>query len=464
MLGIAILGYLTVTITIGAFASKFVKSSNDYVLAGRRLPMMLATSALFATWFGSETILGSSTRFVEHGILGVIEEPFGAALCLILIGLFFARPLYRLNLITLSDFFRNRFDRRTEILASLFLIPSYFGWIAAQLIALQVILESVTGWGSLTCLAAGTASVVFYTYVGGMWAISITDFMQTIVIVLGLGYFAWYFSNEAGGIESVISTTGQGFFRFYPKAESKEILSYISAWMIIGLGSIPQQDIFQRVNSARSETVAVRSSLIAGFAYLTIAMLPLFTVLAARAAYPDLSGLADKQQTLPQAVLLHGGLAIQIIFFGALTSAILSTASGAILAPATVLGENLIRPLLKNVDDKRMLKIYRYSVLSVAFASVIFALLGESIFELVSQSSALSLVSLFIPLTFGLFTKWANSRGVAFAATSGMVVWLYFDFVNPDVIPAVIPALLCSFLGLLIGSFFQKKTKSVAMH
>ncbi|MCU0420983.1 MAG: sodium:solute symporter, partial [Cyclobacteriaceae bacterium] len=91
MLLASIVVYLLATLAIGYWASRKVKTSGDFMLAGRSLPMVLSASALFATWFGSETVFGASSEFLKGGVLGVIEDPFGAALCLLLFGLFFAR-------------------------------------------------------------------------------------------------------------------------------------------------------------------------------------------------------------------------------------------------------------------------------------------------------------------------------------------------------------------------------------
>jgi Na+/proline symporter len=118
--------YLFITILIGWFSSRFVKNSQDYVLAGRKMPTYVVASGLFATWFGSETVMGASSEFLENGLLGVIEDPFGASLCLLLIGLFFARPLYKLKLYTFSDYFRLRFGKKVEVISAFFMIPSYF--------------------------------------------------------------------------------------------------------------------------------------------------------------------------------------------------------------------------------------------------------------------------------------------------------------------------------------------------
>ena len=339
--------YLLGTIMIGWWASKRVKTTQDFVIAGRRLPMMVAASALFATWFGSETIMGASSEFVEHGLLGVIEDPFGAALCLILVGVFFARPLYKLNILTFNDYFRIRFSKQAELISAIFMVPSYFGWIAAQLVALAIILKTLIGIPLFTGILIVTVVVVIYTYIGGMWAVSVTDFIQTIMIVTGLLFLTYQLLGDVGGIGKVIESTPEGFFQFFPDPDFHSIVHYIAAWITIGLGSIPQQDIFQRVMSAKDAKTAVRASYMSGFMYLTIGFIPLLIGLCGRMLYAEEMATQDPQMVIPLMVLQHGNMFLQIMFFGALLSAILSTTSGAILAPATVIGENLIKPLFQ---------------------------------------------------------------------------------------------------------------------
>lgn len=444
--------YLFVTLLIGYWASRRVKNTRDFAIAGRHLPTSLAACALFATWFGSETIMGASSEFVEHGLLGVIEDPFGAAMCLILIGVFFARPLYRLNIITFSDFFRLRFGKTSEFISAVFMVPSYFGWIAAQLVALAIVLKTVAGIPILYGILVCTLVVVIYTYIGGMWAVSITDAVQTVMIIAGLLMLAYLLAEKAGGVSAVIASTPEGFFRFIPEPTGRDWLAYFAAWITIGLGSIPQQDVFQRVVSARTEQTAVNASYISGFMYLTIAFLPMFIGLSGRLVYPD--ALADdSQMMIPMMVLRHGNLLLQIMFFGALLSAILSTTSGAILAPATVLGENLIRPLLRNPTDRIMLRTMRWSVVAVAAFSAWMAFGNSDIYELVGTSSALSLVSLFIPLTGGLYWKRASRWGAILSMVIGMGVWILAEFVFSWEVASLIPGTLGSIAGMLAGSW-----------
>ena len=457
MLLVAVVAYILLTLLVGVVASRWVKNSRDFVLAGRKLPLFLASTALFATWFGSETVLGASSEFVSRGLIGVIEDPFGAALCLLLVGLLIARPLHRLNILTFCDFYRDRFGTRTELLSSLCMVPSYFGWIAAQLVAIGIIFQVVAGIPTLWGIVVGTVVVVAYTYVGGLWAVSITDFLQTVVIVVGLIWLAVDLTAAAGGLSRVVDRTPVGFFRFWPEASASSTTHYLAAWITIGLGSIPQQDVFQRVMAAKSERVAVRASYIASVMYLSVGLIPLLIGLCALQVYPEQVGaVADAQLTLPMVVMNHTGIGMQILFFGALLSAIMSTTSGAVLAPASILAENIIRPRLRDQSDRRLLQVLRRSVVLVGVASALMATWQSNIYDLVAQSSALSLVSLFVPLMAGLYWKRANEAGALLSIGLGMIVWLTAEYVVSD-FPPILLGLAASGGGMLLGSGWKRR-------
>lgn len=451
MLLFSIIAYLALTIAIGYWAARRVKTTGDFMLAGRSLPIMLSSAALFATWFGSETVFGASAEFLEGGLYAVIEDPFGAALCLVLFGMFFARKLYNMNLLTLGDFFRQRFGRRTELVASIFLAPPYVGYIAAQLVAMGLILNVVAGVEVWQGVVLSAVVVTFYTFVGGMWAISVTDFIQSIIIICGLLVLAVVLAEKAGGVTTVLSEVSPRNFKFVPSWNLKEITTYIAAWSVLGLGSIPSQDVFQRVMSSGSVKIAVRSCFIAGALYLSIAMLPLFISLCTKYLYGgQLEGNA--QLALPNMVLMHTSMPIQILFFGSLLSAIMSTTSSALLAPASICSENLVKPLMKNLTDKQLLSTTRIALLVFAVVATVMACLRENIYELVAESSILSLVSLFAPLTFGLYWKRTSSVGAVLAMVLGLTTWLLFKWIYIIEIPSLVPATLVSIVALVIGS------------
>ena len=426
------------------------------MLAGRSLPLLLSSSALFATWFGSETVFGASSEFLKGGLFAVIEDPFGAALCLVLFGFFFARKLYSMNLLTLGDFFKVRFGKRTELVASAFIVPSYVGYIAAQLLAMGLILNVVTEMAVWQGVVISAMVVTFYTYVGGMWAISITDFIQSVIIIGGLLVLAIVLSVKAGGISVVLSETHPETFRFLPESNFKDIVIYLGAWSVLGLGSIPSQDVFQRVMSSGSVNTAVRSCYIAAFMYLTIAMLPLFISLCVKHLYPEFA-TGDAQLALPSMVLSHAAMPVQILFFGSLLSAIMSTTSSAILAPAAIFSENLVKPLSKGrLSDKQLLMVTRISVLGFSILATIMATVRSNIYELVGESSILSLVSLFAPLVFGLYWKRSTAVGALLSMVLGTFTWFIFERMETGW-PSLVPGLIVSVLAMIIGSLVWNK-------
>lgn len=450
-----IIAYLVITLLVGFGAARLVKNSGDYLNAGRRIPLFMSSAALFALWFGSETLFGASSEFAAHGLLGVIEDPFGGALCLLLFGLIFSRKLYSLDLLTLGDLYRNRYGPKVELLASLAMLFTFFGYIAAQLVALGLLLEMVTDLSLTQGIVLSCCIVSAYTLVGGMWAISLTDFVQSILIVIGLGAVLWQLSGELGGLTQVFAQTETGFFRIIPDANVNDWLIYLAGWMTISLGSLPSQDIFQRMNASKTENTAVYSFYIGAFLYLLIAALPLCIALIARQMYPDwLQG--EVQQLLPRLILAHSPFWLQILFFGALISAIFSTCSGAMLAPAAILTENIIKPLWKHkLQDKHFLLLLRLSVLLIAGFGCWLALQRNNIYELVGESSVLGLVTLLVPLYCALYSKKATAWGATFAMLAGGLVWYCFAYLTETNLPALIPGFLASVFGMAIGNRFK---------
>jgi len=455
MLVACIMLYLLSNVAVGAWAARRVTTSQDFVLAGRRLPLVLAASVTFATWFGSETIMGAPAMFVEGGIPAIIEEPFGSALCLFLVGAFFARPLYRLRITTFCDYFRIRFGRPAELLSAILIIPSYFSWIAAQLVAIGIVLNVVTGFPREYCVLGSAAVVMAYTLLGGMWSISITDFFHNLIIIVALTILAVSLWQDTGGWSVLQKQASPDFFRFLPHNTARDWVAYLAAWFTIGLGSIPQQDIFQRVMAAKTEDTSVRASYLASGLYLTVALLPLFIALSARILHPDLP--ADNQLIIPNMVMRHGSLPLQILFFGAVTSAILSVSSGAILAPATVFGENIVRYFRPNLSDAALLKTIRWAIVVITIICVWMSTARDTnIFDLVGESSAFSLVSLFVPLTAGIYWKRATLAGCLWSMGLGLVVWLFCLWIDTDYSP-MMWGLLVSTLAMVIGSLLIRR-------
>ncbi len=461
MLLTLVIVYLLITIGIGLYAAKRVKNTADFAIAGRHLPLIMIVTTTFATWFGSETVLGIPAKFIDGGLNGVVEDPFGAGTCLILVGLFFAGKLYRMTLLTISDYYRERYGRAVEVICSLIIMVSYLGWVSAQVTALGLVFNLLSG-GAISIpvgMVIGVVSILAYTLFGGMWSVAITDFVQMIILVAGLSVLAVFAGNMAGGADKVISlAVSKDLFRFWPEPSFKDIVFFFAAAITIMFGSIPQQDVFQRVMSANSENAARKGPVIGGICYILFAFVPMFLVASALIIMPDQTAALlkdDPQKVLPTLVMEKMPFVMQVLFFGALLSAIKSTASATLLAPSVTFTENIWRQFRPRTSDTNELRTMRITVLVFSLFVLAYAIRmqGTSIYEMVSGAYQVTLVGAFVPLVFGLYWKKATTQGAIFAIVLGLVTWLLF-LATPagEEFPAQLAGLLASFAGMLVGS------------
>ena len=469
MLLTLVIAYLLVTIAIGLVAAKRVKTSADFAIAGRHLPLAMIVTTTFATWFGAETVLGIPAKFVNSGLNGVVEDPFGAGGCLILVGLFFAGKLYRMNLLTISDYYRERYGRSVEIFCSIIIMVSYLGWVSAQVTALGLVFNLLSGgvismpWG----MTIGVVSVLAYTLFGGMWSVAVTDFIQMIILVVGLAILAVYAGDQAGGADKVIAlAVSQDLFKFLPEPNMKDILFFLAAAMTIMFGSIPQQDVFQRVMSANSLNAATKGPIIGGICYILFAFVPMFLVVSALIIMPEQAAQLieeDPQKVLPTLVMTQMPFVMQVLFFGALLSAIKSCASATLLAPSVTFTENIWRQFFPHQGDKQSLLAMRVTVLVFSALVLLYAIQmqGSSIYEMVSGAYQVTLVGAFIPLLFGLYWAKDTTQGAILSIAFGLSTWLLL-LMTPagEEFPAQLAGVLASLAGMLIGSLAPQVLKN----
>ena len=457
--------YLLVSIGIGLLAATRVKNARDFAVAGRMLPLPVVTATVFATWFGAEAVLGVSATFVKDGLGGVVADPFGASMCLILAGFFFASKLYRLNLLTIGDYYRLRYNHTVEWLSTLAIVVSYLGWVSAQIKALGLVFFTVTG-GLIPQdkgMILGAAIVLTYTVLGGMLSVAILDFVQITVIMGGLIYIATIVSDLAGGAGTVIAhANAAGKLDFLPSGGYEVWVPFVGAWMTMMLGSIPQQDVFQRITSAKSERVAMTGSILGGSLYFVFAFIPMFLAYSATLIDPAMFDQlleTDSQLVLPTLILQHTPIFAQVIFFGALLSAIMSCSSATLLAPSVSFTENILRPMLPHISDRIFLWLMR--IVIVAFAGMVLAMAltsSASIFKMVEHAYKITLVVAFVPLVAGFYWKRATTQGALFAIFAGFFTWVLFEMFSTDeaIWPPQILGLIAAVIGMISGTLMPQ--------
>jgi Na+/proline symporter len=460
-----VVAYLLVSIGIGLYAATRVHNVKDFAVAGRRLPLPVVTATVFATWFGAEAVFGVSATFVKEGLRGVVADPFGASLCLVIAGIFYGTKLYKLNVLTLGDFFRMRYNRTVEVLATLCIVASYLGWVSAQIKALGLVFNVVTdGFVSQTAgMILGAAIVLTYTTFGGMLSVAILDFVQMGVVMGGMLYIGSIISGMTGGVEAVVlHAAAAGKLDFFPEADATQWLAFLGAWMTMMLGSIPQQDVFQRVTSAKSAKVAVYASILGGVLYFCFTFIPMFIAYAATLIDPEqFNGLiaSDPQLVLPTLVLQHTPLFAQAIFFGAVLSAIMSCSSATLLAPSVAFSENILRGFFPGLGDHAFLRMMRFTVVGFTGIVLSFALNSNaSIFKMVESAYKITLAGAFVPLFFGAYWSRATTQGALAALVGGVFSWLLIELLlgEASLVPPQLIGLAVSLLGMIGGSLLPQ--------
>jgi len=463
--------YWVISVAIGLAAARLVHNTKDYAVAGRSLPLAMVTTTVFATWFGSETVLGIPATFLQGGLGGVVDDPFGSSLCLILVGLFFAIPLYRKNLLTIGDFYKERFGRSVEIITSICVVISYLGWVSAQIIALGLVFN-VVSHGAISNhegMVIGASSILLYTLFGGMWSVAVTDFIQMIIIMVGMVYIAFVVSHHVdGGAAAVVHhASTDGKFAFWPALQTRDVLAFFGAGITMMLGSIPQQDVFQRVMSSKNEKVAVRASVLGGVIYFCFVFIPIFLAYSATLIDPKMvADLIDRdpQLILPTLIMDHMPVFAQVMFFGALLSAIKSCASATLLAPSVTFTENILKEIRPWKSDREFLFSMRVVVLLFTVAVTVLALnSGSSIYQMVENAYKVTLVAAFVPLAFGVYWKRATRQGALLAMILGLVSWIFLEFTAPEGMwPPQLAGLLFSLGGMVAGSLLPQMLAPVS--
>jgi len=459
--------YLAISIGIGVVAAMRVKTAKDYAVAGRHLPLPVVMATVFATWFGAEAVFGVSATFVTEGLNGVAADPFGSSMCLIIAGFFFSTQLYKLNILTLGDFYRMRYNRTVEVLTTVAIVISYLGWVAAQIKALGLIFSMITD-GAVSEHAGmilGTAIVLTYTTLGGMLSIAVLDFVQMIVVIGGLLYIGSIVSGMTGGVTPVIEhARAAGKLDFFPKGADIWVwITFLGGWVTMMLGSIPQQDVFQRITSAKSAKIALWGSILGASVYFCFTFVPMFIAYAATMIDPVFFGklvVENSQKVLPTLVLQHTPILAQSIFFGAVLSAIMSCSSATLLAPSVSFAENIVRGYIPHLSDKGFLRVMRICLVSFGGCVLFYALNSErSIFGMVESAYKITLAGAFVPLIFGAFWKKATSQGALAAIIGGISSWILVEVLVGEAspIPPQLIGLGVSIAGMVIGSLIPQK-------
>jgi SSS family transporter len=423
---IGVIAYVVVQLIVGLLVSRRIRSESDYLIAGRKIGLGLATFSMFATWFGAETCIGAAGKFYEQGLAGGVTDPFGYALTLFIMGLFVAGALWRRGLTTLADLFRERYGSRVERFAALLMAPTSVFWAAAKIRAFGQVMHSASELSVTVSITVAAVAVILYTCTGGLLADVMTDLVQSIGIVIGLGVLVvvLFASPEFHPVDAWRKLE-PARLQFFGGAESP--WAKVDLWLMTLCGSLVAQEVAARILGTRSAAIARQSTLWGGGIYLIVGLVPAFFGLIGPQLLP---GLANPEHFLPELAekFLPGFL--YILFVGALVSAILSTVDSTLLAASALISHNLIVSLKPDMTDRNKLLLARGGVVLFGIIAYAFALGAETIFELVQQANGIGSAGILVIMVFALFTRFGGPWSGAATLTVGFASWAIGTYVT----------------------------------
>ncbi len=420
--------YVLITILIGYWVSRRIRSETDYLVAGRSFGYPLAIFSIFATWFGAETCVSSAAAVHDEGLAGSRVEPIGYAGCILFMGAVFAIPLWRRKLFTLVDLFQQRYSPRVGYLAVAMMLPGSLFWAAAQIRAFGQVLGAAANWDVDIAISVAAVVVVIYTTIGGLKADAITDLVQGCLLILGLGVLVSVVATQQGGFTASIQNVSTDRLAFRSPEEASW-LATLEAWAIPICGSVIAQELIARVLAARTPQIARNGTLLGGALYLAVGMLPVYLGLVGNGLVENLT---DSEQLVPLLAQKYLPTALYILFAGALVSAILSTVDSALLACGALLSHNWILPIAGTTSDRRRLLITRGTVVFCGLIAFVIALRAGRIYDLIETASSIGTSGLFVIMVMGLFTSFGGTASATAALITGLVSYLVGEYALAD--------------------------------
>jgi Na+/proline symporter len=434
--------FLIGQLALGVWVSRWVKTERDYLLAGRSFGPVIASFTVFATWFGAETCMGAAGLAYAQGLAGTGSEPFGYALCLALMALVFAIPLWKRGLTTLADLFRERYGISVERVAVLLMVPTSILWGAAQIRAFGLLLSLTSGVTAELAITCAMLVVLVYTSTGGLWADALTDLVQGIVLIVGLIVMAVIvlFVVEPQAIVAIPAE------RLSLREAATSPLAFAELLAVPILGSVMSQELVQRVSASRSPQVARNSTLIAAAAYLLVGIVPLTLGLVAADLLP---GIGDPEQVLIVMSREYLPFWLQLLLICALISAMLSTMNSALLVAGSLLAHNLVFRG-RRLNERQKLLGNRVAVAVSALVAYGLAMVSGSVHDLVQEASSFGSAGILVIAVFALFTKFGGPTSAVAALAVGLgsyIVGAYVIELDAPFLASLLAATL-AYVGL----------------
>ncbi len=434
-MGLAV--YIIAIIGVGLYFRRGIEECDDHVLGGRNVSFVYLVGSTAATWLCAGAILGAAGYAYMFGFQGTIYDPWAPALTLVLSGLFLTYRLRQAGYTSVVDFYDSRYGRQMSILYMIVQIIGTMSWIAGQLVAAGVIVHLTTGFSFVVSVIIGTIAIVIVTYSGGLGALARVDTVNVVLIIVALvlllpavikGVGGWeFFVNNARVWDNIPA------FTLLPVSDARGFLyyvglfgfiSYLAAWLGVGLGDLSCAILMQRALAAKTARTAAGAFICAGLLYLSIALIPVLIGIAAFTYGFRIASPVDNEHVLIWASQYFMPDWFPVLFVIMVAGAILSTAGNSVLTNATMVGHNIYRYFRPKASTVDTLRVVRIAIPATAFVCMLIAIIFPSLYKLIVFAGAIGLPTVVPAFIAGLFWKKANLKGAVASWFAGVAAWI----------------------------------------
>lgn len=439
---LVLLIYFGALIIVGIIGIKKAKSEKDFVLAGSRLGYYSHVGCLAAVIIGGAATMGSTTLGYDYGVSGlwfVSMMGFGIAA----LGLFVVNKIGGYDVFTISQLLGKRFGEGTQLISAIVTAIYTLMVVVTQVIGMGNVIHVLLGWSLIPSMIIGGGIVLFYTILGGMWSITLTDIIQFIVMTIGVFFIMFPFSvNSVGGLTALFSSVPEAHLSLTNIGWDR-IFQY---FLLYFFGLMVSQDIWQRVFTARSQKVAKSSAISAGVYSVLYGLVLSIVGMCALVLLPNLGESQSAFTSLALEILPPGLLGLVL---ASVCSALMSNASGAIFASATLITNDIIKVYVKkDMTDSDIINTSRIVILGLGGLAIIFSVWIQNILVALDMAYAILSGAIFIPLIIGLYWKRVTSKAAFYSIiASSLVIFISFIIFG---ITSTLPIIYGLITGLVV--------------
>ncbi|MDT3359526.1 MAG: sodium:solute symporter family protein [Spirochaetota bacterium] len=460
--------YMLLMLAIGYYSSKKISTNTDFMVAGRRLGPLLMAGTLAATEIGGGSSLGVVAN--AYGSWGMSASWYIIAMGIAFMILIPLAPKFRSSQVkTVPEYFRRRYDKFSGGFSAIVMMAALVGLTAGQFKASASILEVMLGLDYTTSLIIVTVVITVYAVMGGLWSVTLTDFIQVFLIVIGMLIAIPFALNLAGGWATVKQTV---------PAEHLSFTKGIGGWgqiagfviMYVATFSVGQEAV-SRYYAARDGKAAIQGSILAAIVNFVFAFIPVILGLTMLSLFNQNlldPGVVDalknnSRYALPALAVATMPAVVTGILFAGIISATMSSADSDLLGAGSIFGNDLYKIFIrKGAKDKEVMLVTKITMVIVALFSLVTALYANNILTLLAFSFTLRAAGTFVPYVLGHFWKKASSAGSIASILIGSVVFFLMDTKVLPSIPKlnnIIPALLISLVAFYAFSLIMPPKK-----